>query len=130
MHLRSCRAHPQGEPVRSAPQICRCHACRRGDRPSRRNPHGARRGVTETMKSAALVFKGLLCASVILMTLAPAQAQTDQPVSFAGKQIKISIGFSPTGFGYDTYGRLRSEEHTSELQSHSDLVCRLLLEKK
>src|SRR5947207_4372036 len=24
---------------------------------------------------------------------------------------------------------LRSEEHTSELQSHSDLVCRLLLEK-
>src|SRR5260221_2869077 len=26
--------------------------------------------------------------------------------------------------------RGRSEEHTSELQSHSDLVCRLLLEKK
>src|SRR5438034_5593169 len=26
--------------------------------------------------------------------------------------------------------RCRSEEHTSELQSHSDLVCRLLLEKK
>src|SRR5437588_11507458 len=27
-------------------------------------------------------------------------------------------------------GAQRSEEHTSELQSHSDLVCRLLLEKK
>src|SRR5438034_10788399 len=27
-------------------------------------------------------------------------------------------------------GAPRSEEHTSELQSHSDLVCRLLLEKK
>src|SRR5438132_5913778 len=27
-------------------------------------------------------------------------------------------------------GGHRSEEHTSELQSHSDLVCRLLLEKK
>src|SRR5690242_21556413 len=26
--------------------------------------------------------------------------------------------------------RLRSEEHTSELQSHVNLVCRLLLEKK
>src|SRR5437773_4847506 len=26
--------------------------------------------------------------------------------------------------------RVRSEEHTSELQSHHDLVCRLLLEKK
>src|SRR5437667_7701002 len=27
-------------------------------------------------------------------------------------------------------GNNRSEEHTSELQSHHDLVCRLLLEKK
>src|SRR2546430_8235281 len=29
-----------------------------------------------------------------------------------------------------TPGQLRSEEHTSELQSQSNLVCRLLLEKK
>src|SRR5437588_11926463 len=29
-----------------------------------------------------------------------------------------------------TFQLPRSEEHTSELQSHSDLVCRLLLEKK
>src|SRR5260221_10426528 len=28
------------------------------------------------------------------------------------------------------FAAARSEEHTSELQSHSDLVCRLLLEKK
>src|SRR5438034_8378953 len=28
------------------------------------------------------------------------------------------------------WARDRSEEHTSELQTHSDLVCRLLLEKK
>src|SRR5206468_11112915 len=35
-------------------------------------------------------------------------------------------------FGAPRYeaGRTRSEEHTSELQSRSDLVCRLLLEKK
>src|SRR5436190_10111919 len=38
--------------------------------------------------------------------------------------------------GFDLFGvpaaelGVRSEEHTSELQSHSDLVCRLLLEKK
>src|SRR5260370_27966952 len=31
---------------------------------------------------------------------------------------------------YPAAGRLRSEEHTSELQSHLNLVCRLLLEKK
>src|SRR2546427_9103361 len=28
------------------------------------------------------------------------------------------------------YGEWRSEEHTSELQSQSNIVCRLLLEKK
>src|SRR5947207_8503689 len=32
--------------------------------------------------------------------------------------------------GHALLGPQRSEEHTSELQSHSDLVCRLLLEKK
>src|SRR2546430_17388607 len=31
---------------------------------------------------------------------------------------------------YFTWQNLRSEEHTSELQSQSNLVCRLLLEKK
>src|SRR5438034_6044558 len=31
---------------------------------------------------------------------------------------------------HDEWHTHRSEEHTSELQSHSDLVCRLLLEKK
>src|SRR5260370_33468790 len=31
---------------------------------------------------------------------------------------------------YPARGRSRSEEHTSELQSHLNLVCRLLLEKK
>src|SRR5260221_6105058 len=36
-----------------------------------------------------------------------------------------------TAFASSTLrSHLRSEEHTSELQSHSDLVCRLLLEKK
>src|SRR5207247_9846179 len=30
---------------------------------------------------------------------------------------------------WDTAARLRSEEHTSELQSRVELVCRLLLEK-
>src|SRR5438034_7169744 len=38
-----------------------------------------------------------------------------------------TIGTSPCSAFGDGY---RSEEHTSELQSHSDLVCRLLLEKK
>src|SRR5688572_32449671 len=44
-------------------------------------------------------------------------------------------GGSPMGLTYGIAGTLlilllRSEEHTSELQSQSNLVCRLLLEKK
>src|SRR5437588_7003852 len=35
-----------------------------------------------------------------------------------------------TAFSATVPPLVRSEEHTSELQSHSDLVCRLLLEKK
>src|SRR5947207_8452572 len=42
-------------------------------------------------------------------------AQMHVPAGEAGQQHVASV---------------RSEEHTSELQSHSDLVCRLLLEKK
>src|SRR5690242_20754983 len=37
--------------------------------------------------------------------------------------------FDVVALGEDMLG-LRSEEHTSELQSHVNLVCRLLLEKK
>src|SRR5690242_21090917 len=33
-------------------------------------------------------------------------------------------------YTYDASGNRRSEEHTSELQSHVNIVCRLLLEKK
>src|SRR5260370_26136173 len=35
-----------------------------------------------------------------------------------------------SGDGGGAHGQDRSEEHTSELQSHLNLVCRLLLEKK
>src|SRR2546430_10094131 len=35
----------------------------------------------------------------------------------------------PQGFAAQEAPRARSEEHTSELQSQSNLVCRLLLEK-
>src|SRR5438034_4609654 len=40
------------------------------------------------------------------------------------------IADPPLGPGSSCGEGMRSEEHTSELQSHSDLVCRLLLEKK
>src|SRR5260370_20982092 len=49
-------------------------------------------------------------------------------VSLLGTEITTS-GFS-IGAPARSAFRKRSEEHTSELQSHLNLVCRLLLEKK
>src|SRR5260370_29249897 len=43
----------------------------------------------------------------------------------------VALDGLPQGFVEGQAGEpLRSEEHTSELQSHLNLVCRLLLEKK
>src|SRR5436190_14932289 len=42
----------------------------------------------------------------------------------------VSGTFAASAPSYGIESSFRSEEHTSELQSHSDLVCRLLLEKK
>src|SRR5699024_11863882 len=43
-------------------------------------------------------------------------------------QVVLALGFG--GMGDIHVDDIRSEEHTSELQSRFDLVCRLLLEKK
>src|SRR3989475_1474935 len=63
------------------------------------------------------------------------------PVAIAGA-FMIGLGFQPfhaaalnllantSPVAWGAIGTPRSEEHTSELQSQSNLVCRLLLEKK
>src|SRR5206468_10223864 len=65
-------------------------------------------------------------------------ARTAAPASAASRNIRVQAG-STTGLfirraqlGDEVVGvtAIRSEEHTSELQSRSELVCRLLLEKK
>jgi tripartite-type tricarboxylate transporter receptor subunit TctC len=62
--------------------------------------------VRQSERAARALHATLVAAVVGLVPLA-AHAQTDAtPVSFAGKQIRLLIGFSPTGYGYDTYGRL------------------------
>src|SRR5947207_4146466 len=89
-----------------------------------------------------------MCASVSTSVfLLPAPAATDiytlslhdaLPICRAPQASAISSGVSsitPRGARAREAPRApppgrRSEEHTSELQSHSDLVCRLLLEKK
>src|SRR5207249_8198290 len=53
-----------------------------------------------------------------------------EPVSWYGFRDTLLLDvFDSIGNGYRRHGADRSEEHTSELQSRFDLVCRLLLEK-
>src|SRR2546421_1528312 len=53
-----------------------------------------------------------------------AQVKTLQELRPAGEKSRDQL------LRRDAFAHWRSEEHTSELQSRSDLVCRLLLEKK
>src|SRR2546427_3538056 len=48
-----------------------------------------------------------------------------EPISTIVNAIKVALENTPP----ELAGDIRSEEHTSELQSQSNLVCRLLLEK-
>src|SRR5206468_4693170 len=54
----------------------------------------------------------------------------DDRRALAHEQIDDARGIEMRPRVDDLFVRERSEEHTSELQSRSDLVCRLLLEKK
>src|SRR2546430_3781607 len=55
----------------------------------------------------------------------------DSPVYASHRSCVGSAPLRPIGRGWASIiVTMRSEEHTSELQSQSNLVCRLLLEKK
>src|SRR5688572_31731207 len=49
------------------------------------------------------------------------------PVAMNSRRVAVESGLDMVALDR---GHYRSEEHTSELQSQSNLVCRLLLEKK
>src|SRR5947207_7704041 len=75
-------------------------------------------------KNLVLNFSGI---GKDIPTFADAQAIADQiallPTEYASIKIVHNKFINATSY------EPRSEEHTSELQSHSDLVCRHLLEK-
>src|SRR5256886_925607 len=63
----------------------------------------------------------------VVFNRASGMARTEQPVKFVfpnGNAEAVGVEY------HSEEGMVRSEEHTSELQSQSNLVCRLLLEKK
>src|SRR5438874_4430194 len=59
----------------------------------------------------------------------PLHQSADRRGEGPGGVVQPSVEHGPGG-GRHARGLMRSEEHTSELQSRRDLVCRLLLEKK
>src|SRR2546427_8659699 len=56
--------------------------------------------------------------------------RSSSPVFSSLKPSSSAITLPPVTVATSVSRSLRSEEHTSELQSQSNLVCRLLLEKK
>src|SRR5438132_3709193 len=60
----------------------------------------------------------------------PVVHRREAPVGGRGRHVVQNAGGGRRAVRVLDVERDRSEEHTSELQSHSDLVCRLLLEKK
>src|SRR2546422_5386760 len=79
-------------------------------------------------------LKQLQSGALLLFTFFMISDPKTTPDSRAGRilfAIIVATGAAYVQFGlYRTNGLLRSEEHTSELQSRLHLVCRLLLEKK
>src|SRR5256885_4748758 len=84
---------------------------------SRTRPAVAASGVAPVLRGRALEIvddRGRVRASIAVLPADPAFKMPD----------------GTTGYPETVLLRLRSEEHTSELQSPCNLVCRLLLEKK
>src|SRR5438034_5639525 len=71
-----------------------------------------------------IVIIGILLAIAVPSYLGFRDRANDKA---AGADVRAAV---PSAEAYFADNDTRSEEHTSELQSHSDLVCRLLLEKK
>src|SRR5206468_10975365 len=95
----------------------------------------------DRMRNVRRVLLGVALAAPVLLVFAALFASADQVFSNVltnvfdfNLQSVISHTFFMAFWGFLVAGYLRwcmrSEEHTSELQSRSDLVCRLLLEKK
>src|SRR5437773_9770860 len=98
----------------------------------------------KSLTAVGIVLKAALLVSTLFLLGAHATVATEYSQHFGAlRKLSVAVAeampaeqyvFRPDP-GSMTFGELishiaRSEEHTSELQSHHDLVCRLLLEKK
>src|SRR5215218_11392746 len=82
-------------------------------------------GTASLPQLGVTVLPGVLAEE--LLRRAPGSVDTVLLTNSGAESVEGAIKMARAATGRS---RIRSEEHTSELQSHSDLVCRLLLEKK
>src|SRR5437588_5411842 len=90
-----------------------------------------RRPPSSTLFPYTTLFRSAV--GILRSAVGPLGAETVRLSDAAGRVLAdrvIAAIDSPRADVSAMDGYARSEEHTSELQSHSDLVCRLLLEKK
>src|SRR5207244_10336566 len=82
--------------------------------------------------STATSRTGVIDAVVRAVLSAPAQASIVVELRSGQRALQLAIHYALFSIGAPTLlpHSVRSEEHTSELQSPDHLVCRLLLEKK
>src|SRR5256885_13039021 len=104
------------------------------DRPDALELLEAVRGFLETevakgATDARLRFRALVAANAL--SIAGRELMLDPASSTSEARIlRELLGEAPSGAPPSEEALARSEEHTSELQSPCNLVCRLLLEKK
>src|SRR5690625_6532647 len=79
--------------------------------------------ITETNNLTVFIIYAIFCFCISML-------QVNWMLSFILKGSGLFIIIHQLFFNQSILSTLRSEEHTSELQSRGHLVCRLLLEKK
>src|SRR5688572_32765616 len=90
-----------------------------------------RRPPISTLFPYTTLFRSLTVVTTVLNTYFPKRITTDAGTKALTLNKPDPIVIGEPGFRYTAGSdEFRSEEHTSELQSQSNLVCRLLLEKK
>src|SRR2546430_4154210 len=77
-------------------------------------------------RSTLFPYTTLFRSVAVVMMASPCRATTFR---FSGEDVRHHVAVH-VGQAEVAAAVIRSEEHTSELQSQSNLVCRLLLEKK
>src|SRR5437773_6989114 len=80
-----------------------------------------------TRRSSDLLAALNVETRMVRATILPAH---DPRTALTEAAAMVSLAAVATGPSAKRYAAMRSEEHTSELQSHHELVCRPLLEKK